>query len=87
MFLNINNKLFKAFELVPNLPAISLPELSEEVYLGGRNGTFTTVSKVTFGVKAKDDGTEVTCVAEHPAIEKSEEQRLTKTVTLNVLCE
>lgn len=43
-------------------------EVTEDVYSGSRNGTFTTVSKIKLKAQADFDGTRVKCVARHPAV-------------------
>ncbi len=66
--------------------------MDEDVYAGSRNGTFTTVSRVTLaGLAAADDGADVTCRARHPAAAASPPSERGKamedTVELSVLCE
>lgn len=78
-----------------NIFPLSFPfvsEVDEDVYAGSRNGTFTTVSRVTLaGLAAADDGADVTCRARHPAAAASPPSERGKamedTVELSVLCE
>ena len=63
-------------------------ELTEDVYMGSRNGTLITVSKLTLTPSAEDDGAEVKCEAKHPAMVLAGQnyQHLRDTVKLKVFC-
>ena len=62
----------------------SIPELDEDVYVGARNGTYTTVSRITLPVEAEDDGHQMACRADHPAMDGH--ARLEDIANLTVLC-
>ena len=64
-------------------------EVSEKVLSGSRNGTFVTVSKITLPNRARpeDDGANVRCKAEHPAMLSSEiYPHLEDSGNLSILC-
>ena len=64
-------------------------EVSEKVLSGSRNGTYVTVSKITLPKRATpgDDGTNIICKAEHPALISSEiYPHLEDAGTLSILC-
>lgn len=61
--------------------------MSEKVYQGSRNGTYITVSKIKMRVNAEDDGSTVSCRAEHPAIVQGEVyHHLQASANITVLC-
>ena len=62
--------------------------MSEKIYKGSQNGTFTTVSKVTLMTSASDDGAKIKCRAAHPALVPGAiYPHLEDTANLTVYCE